>query len=124
MAFQKRGQQDKSYIADSFADLMDLPPSSMGSTCWVIETAEKYMANSKGEWVLQTLSTNGKGAVIGGGVDLSNYVTLDQMNETIAHMQAKDDAILEHFTTQDQVILEKVNNLDEESTVWNQLHEE
>lgn len=124
MAFQKRGQQDKSYIADSFADLMDLPPSSMGSTCWVIETAEKYMANSKGEWILQTLSTNGKGTVIGGGVDLSNYVTIDQLNEVIDHMSTKDEAIVAQSNAQDEAILKKVNELDEESTIWNQLHEE
>ena len=42
MAFQKMGLQDKIYIADSLEDLIKLPNSSMGSTCWVIETAEKY----------------------------------------------------------------------------------
>ena len=67
MAYQKKGQQDKSYIADTLADLKNIPNCSMGSTCWVIETAEKYMINSKGEWIIQTYSTSKEPNYNGGG---------------------------------------------------------
>ena len=42
MAYQKKGVQDKTYIADYKSDLASIPSVSMGSTCWVIETAEKF----------------------------------------------------------------------------------
>ena len=53
MAYQRYGQHDKSYICDTFADLKDIkdPNCSMGSTCFVIDEAVKYMINSKGEWI-------------------------------------------------------------------------
>lgn len=73
--FQKYGQHDQSFIADSVADLVDLPKANMGSTCYVIATAEKYMINSKGKWVLQmSYRKQNQG---GGDVDLSDYATID-----------------------------------------------
>lgn len=104
MAYQKKGVQDKTYIADYKSDLASIPSVSMGSTCWVIETAEKYMANSKGEWVLQTISTNGHGSGGGGGdIDLSKYATI------------------EYSDSKDEDIMEIVEDINQESTVWNQL---
>jgi hypothetical protein len=49
MAYQRFNQNDSSWIVDSIADLVTLPASGMGSTCYVIENASKYMVNSKGE---------------------------------------------------------------------------
>ncbi len=73
MAYQKKGQQDKSYIADTLEDLKKIPVCSMGSTCYVIETAEKYMINSKGEWILQVYSTSkNPGSFVDGPVDGGN----------------------------------------------------
>lgn len=61
MAVQRKGQHDMNLVADSIQDLLTMPVASMGSTVYVIETAEKYMANSKGQWVRQTMSTNNNG---------------------------------------------------------------
>ena len=113
MAFQRKGLQDKAWIADYKSDLAKLPIGSMGSTCWVIETAEKYMINSKGEWILQTTSTNGIGGIPGVP---GSYVTVEQMN-------AQDAAIIAHSDAQDKAILDQVNSLNEENTVWNELAE-
>ena len=82
------------------------------------------MINSEGEWVLQTLSTNGKGNNPGGSnPDLSNYVTINQMNAAIAQMQATDKDIVAYSDAQDKIITDKVNELNEESTVWGVLPE-
>lgn len=66
MAFQKYGQHDQSFICDELADLAKLPKANMGSTCYVIATAEKYMINSKGEWILQTVKSSSGGSGSGG----------------------------------------------------------
>lgn len=62
MAYQRRGQHDQSLICDTVEDLKKLPRCNMGSSCYVIETAESYMANSEGIWVRQTVSTNNGGS--------------------------------------------------------------
>ena len=54
MGFQKFGQHDMHFIADTKEDLKSLPPCSMGSTCYIISEATEYMRNSTGEWVNQT----------------------------------------------------------------------
>ena len=59
MAWNRLGQHDMSYIADTVADLRSLPKSTIGSTCLIIETGEKYVVNSKGEWILQPSATSG-----------------------------------------------------------------
>ena len=81
MAYQKKGQHDQNLIADTIQDLLELPRVSMGSTCYVIETAEKYMVNSKGQWVRQTISTNnnGENAII----DPEQYAALVANVETL-----------------------------------------
>lgn len=117
MAFQKMGIQDKSYIADSLEDLNKLPSSNMGSTCWVIETAEKYMVNSQGKWILQTLSTNGKSdhpINPDGSIDLSMFATKEEMNK-------KDEEILAHSNALDEIIFDKLDDIQPESTAWNEI---
>lgn len=50
------------YIADHLADVMWLPPHVMpGSTCFVIETSEKYMMNSAGAWIKIEGGNSGNG---------------------------------------------------------------
>ena len=51
MGFQKFGQGDMHFIADTKADLDSLPTCGMGSTCYIISEAAEYICNSKGEWV-------------------------------------------------------------------------
>lgn len=77
MAFQRYGQHDQSYICDDIADLAKLPKANMGSTCYVIATAEKYMINSRGEWILYQSSMNG------GGTGSAKYATIEYVNEVI-----------------------------------------
>lgn len=97
--FQKYGQHDQSFIADFVADLAELPKVNMGSTCYVIETAEKYMINSKGEWILQmsyrTVNENGGSD----NTDLSAYAT-------IAYSDAEDAKLKAYVDEQD------INTLD------------
>ena len=87
MSFQKYEQYGKirsmEYIADTVADLKELPHSAMGSTCYVIENAVNYMCNSKNEWIAQTKSSGGNS---GGGadIDLSNYMTKSEVEQAIA----------------------------------------
>ena len=82
MAIQRRGQHDQQLIADSIQDLASMPVVSMGSTVYVIETAEKYMANSAGQWVRQTMSTNNGGvdAVIDMAALAANVDTLNEVS--------------------------------------------
>lgn len=82
MSVQKYGQHDYAYIADDLEDLAALPSLNMGSTCYVISTAEKYMVNSQGQWILQTASTQPS-------IDLSEYAT-------IAYSDAKDAELLQN----------------------------
>lgn len=114
--FTKRGQHDQQYIADYLSDLAELPKNSMGSTCWVIETAEKYMINSKGEWILQTVSTNGRGTGGGGSsdADLSAYAT-------IVYSDSEDAKVLAHSDAKDVAMQNQINDIEEESTVWGEI---
>lgn len=85
MAFQRYGQHDQSFICDVKEDLNQLKNLNMGSTCYVISEAAKYMINSKGEWILQsgvkTPSTSPT-------VDLTGYATEEYVNNTVAAIPA------------------------------------
>lgn len=77
MAFQRyTPSSDKHYIADTVADLENVPFQSMGDTCFVIENGKEYMANSKGEWICPD-------AEIGSDSDTeeetNNYVTMEAL---------------------------------------------
>lgn len=41
----------KEYVIDTPDDLKTVPPCAMGSTLFIISTAELYVANSKSEWI-------------------------------------------------------------------------
>lgn len=86
MAYQRFNQNDMSFIADTKEDLKTLPKCSMGSTCYIIDEARKYMMNSKGEWIPQEPGTNnntGGGNSDSGGnnVDLEGYLTEEEAKE-------------------------------------------
>lgn len=40
------------YIADTEADVVDLPKAYPGSTCIVVASGNAYMVNASGEWAL------------------------------------------------------------------------
>lgn len=104
MAYQRQGQHDHSFIADTVEDLAKLPRVNMGSTCWVIATAEKYMINSLGEWILQTKSTNTQKPDQGGDVDvdLSDYAT-------IAYSDEQDRLLRVYSDEQDELVLHQAD---------------
>ena len=95
MSIQKYGQHDYAYIADDLEDLAALPSLNMGSTCYVIATAEKYMVNSQGQWILQTASTQPE-------IDLSEYAT-------IAYSDAKDEEFLQNTDEHIAVMIQEGN---------------
>ena len=94
------GQHDATYIADTVEDLKDIPTSSMGSTCYIIETSETYMVNSAGDWVLQTESAESGPVVLPDGttIDLSGYAT-------IVYSDAQDTALRTYIDNQDAALL-------------------
>ena len=84
MAYQRYGQHDKSYIADTKTDLEDLKVLNlgMGSTCFIIDEASKYMINSKGEWINQTAAAGSSGSG-SSAPDLSSYATISYVDSEI-----------------------------------------
>lgn len=66
------------FIADAEQDLQLLSGALMGAECYVIEEACEYKCNSKGEWVKQIITPTASS----GNVDLSNYVTKDELQQT------------------------------------------
>ena len=61
------------YILDYESDKIDLTEKTMGSTCFVIETSNYYMLNSKGNWII--IYPYGKGGE--GSGDLPTAVVYD-----------------------------------------------
>lgn len=91
MAYSRYGQHDQSYICDTYADLALLPENlNMGSTCYVIDEASKYMINSKGEWILQTAPKKpaSGGSTSQPSVDLTGYATEEYVDNAIASVPA------------------------------------
>ena len=93
MAYARYGQHDKSFICDDVEDLATLPFATMGSTCWVIANASKYMVNSRGEWVRQTYGDGTTPGGSGSNIDLSSYATIEYVDE-------------------------EIDNIEEENTIW------
>ena len=91
MAYARYGQHDKSFICDDVEDLAALPYASIGSTCWVIANASKYMVNSRGEWIRQTY---GNESTPGGGsdIDLSKYATKEEVAAMIENVEEEQTA--------------------------------
>ena len=81
MAYSKYSPSaDRHYMADTVADLVDLPWHSMGDTCYVIENGKTYHVNSKHEWICgeDKVDSNAQETL-----DLSNYVTKDEIADFI-----------------------------------------
>ena len=98
MAYARYGQHDHSFICDTLEDLAQLPKLNMGSTCYVISEAAKYMINSQGEWIIQ--SANKTPTAGGSSVNLSKYATIEYVDNAFAEMPAakmfeEDPAIME-----------------------------
>ena len=100
MAYSRYGQHDQSYICDTHADLATLPANmNIGSTCYVIDEAAKYMINSKGEWILQSATKIPAAGGSAPAVDLSKYVTKEDLEKVLAaapvlKMFEEDEAIM------------------------------
>ena len=90
MAYQKYGQHDSSYVADSPEDLNNLPQCSMGSTCYIISNATKYMVNSKNEWIPQNVPVNADGTI-----DISNFVTKTELEQIKQMINEKQDILID-----------------------------
>lgn len=88
MAYQRYGQHDKAYIADTKDDLVEIkdPNCSMGSTCFVIDEACKYMKNSKGEWIKQAASAPSTGSS-SASPDLSLYAKISYVDDKISAIE-------------------------------------
>lgn len=80
---QRKGQHDQFLICDTIEDLRTTANVSMGSTCYVIATAETYMANSSGQWVRQTLSTNGGGSSEDSVIDTIRLQNLEEQVDVL-----------------------------------------
>ena len=91
MAYARYGQHDKSFICDDVEDLATLPYASIGSTCWVIANASKYMVNSRGEWIRQTYG-NESTPESGSDIDLSKYATKEEVAAMIENVEEEQTA--------------------------------
>ena len=81
MGFQRYAPHtDAHYIADTVADLNDLPSGSMGDTCSVIENGGLYTRNSKDEWIRTDIPITSTEQEV---VDMSNYVTIDMLGKAM-----------------------------------------
>ena len=81
MGFQRYAPHtDAHYIADTVADLNDLPGGSMGDTCSVIENGGLYTRNSKDEWIRTDIPITSTEQEV---VDMSNYVTIDMLGKAM-----------------------------------------
>ena len=84
MAHSRYGQHDQSYICDTIEDLATLPTGlNIGSTCYVISEATKYIINSKGEWVRQDAPKANKGGS-NSQINLANYATKEFVKGEVA----------------------------------------
>lgn len=90
MAYSKYNpKSDRHYIADTIADLAELPWHSMGDTCYVIEDGKTYTANSKKEWVAPVSES----VVEGEAIDMSQYVTVDMLTKYDEALAAAADHV-------------------------------
>ena len=81
MGFQRYAPHtDAHYIADTVADLNNLPSGSMGDTCSVIENGGLYTRNSKDEWIRTDIPITSTEQEV---VDMSNYVTIDMLGKAM-----------------------------------------
>ena len=97
MAYARYGQHDKSFICDDVEDLKNLPFATIGSTCYVIANASKYIINSKGEWVRQTYGDINVPEGGGSDIDLSKYATIEYVDREIDNLETNTDIKIEQI---------------------------
>jgi hypothetical protein len=120
MAYQKYGQHDSAYVADSPEDLNNLPQCSMGSTCYIISNATKYMINSEGEWIPQNMPISADGSV-----DISNLATKAEISQLRDLVNTKQDWLVDGQnikTINGQSIL-GIGDVYADQTVWEGVQE-
>lgn len=68
----------RNLVLDTDADVANLPKSAAGSTAYVIESGDRYICNSKGEWKKAMAGNNS-----GGGNNNPSKPDEDEDNEII-----------------------------------------
>ena len=99
MAYQRYSPTgDRHYIADTEADLVDLPIGSMGDTCSVIANGGLYTRNSKNEWIRTDIPM---ASVEQEAIDMSGYVTTDMLAKAIEEANhVKADVLADYVTSE------------------------
>lgn len=91
------------YLCDTKEDLNTLSSRArIGDTCWVIADAVEYMCNSKREWIKQS-STTSTIITPSGEIDLSNYVTTEQLIEEMAKIEMPEMPDLTNYVTMEDL---------------------
>lgn len=94
------------FTCDSPDDIRQLPTScGMGSRCIVISNGDVYFLNGEKKWVKpnETTSSNNDGM----NIDLSKYVTIDQVNEIIKGIEHPSVDLSGYVKTEDMTNIEK-----------------
>lgn len=102
MAFQRYApSMDRHYIADTIADLENVPFQSMGDTCKVIENGKEYVANSKGEWICPDAE------------ETDNYVTMEALAQLpfAKMMNEKGEHKIAIGPSNDMLLVDKMDEL-------------
>ena len=101
MSFQKFNQNDMSFIADTVEDLKSIPACDMGSSCYVIENASKYIINSQGEWICQSIKE-----------EVKNEEPLPGLSkEEIAEKYISKEEVSKKYLSKEEVELEKLKEI-------------
>lgn len=98
------------FLADTMEDLKVIENPTMGTECFVITEACEYRSTSDGRWIKQV--KKGESA----DVDLSNYVTKDELNTVIEDTKANtlfgedDEAMAANPGSQFGLVINKGDN--------------
>ena len=92
------------FMADTVEDLNSLPEVEMGTECFVIAEAAEYRVTSDGKWFNQASgsSTPTETPKEEESVDLSKYVTKDELDEALSGIEC-DPIDLSGYTTKDEL---------------------
>ena len=74
------------FLADDVTDLEQIKNPTMGVECFVITEACEYRATSDGRWIKQAKQNEGPAGDT--DIDLSNYVTKEELNTAIEDTKA------------------------------------
>lgn len=102
MAYQKYKQGDSSWIVDTVEDLKYLPQCSMGSSCYVISNASRWMINSKGQWICQSAVEAPEGS--------------DKPDTPIVEPGISAEEVAANYLSKQEYKLDKLKSVDYEAT--------